>query len=246
MTKKAKAKDQHLTKGKGGKAIRGVRALVDAEKRYSLGEATSFLKVNSFTKFDSSLEVVCVLGFDTKQSDQQVRGVVSMPHGTGKQVRVAVFAKEAKAEEAKKAGADIVGSHDLVQEIQSGNINFDYCIATPDMMGVVGKVAKILGPKGLMPNPKLGTVTVDVVKAVAAAKAGQVEFRAEKAGIVHAAVGKISFAENNLVENVQALLSAVIKAKPSASKGTYLKSVYLSSTMGPSLQIDVANLSMNS
>jgi len=244
MTKKAKEK--HVVKGSGGKSIRSVRALVDDSKKYSLGEAALFLKNNSFTKFDSSLEVVCVLGVDTKHSDQQVRGVVSMPHGTGKQVRVAVFAKEAKAEEAKKAGADVVGSDDLVLDIQNGKIDFDYCIATPDMMGVVGKVAKILGPKGLMPNPKLGTVTPDVTSAIAKAKAGQVEFRAEKAGIVHAAVGKLSFSEENLVENLQALLSAVIRAKPAASKGTYLKSVFLSSTMGPALSVDITSLSMNS
>jgi len=244
MTKKAKEK--HVVKGNGGKSIRSVRALVDDSKKYSLGEAALFLKNNSFTKFDSSLEVVCVLGVDTKHSDQQVRGVVSMPHGTGKQVRVAVFAKEAKAEEAKKAGADVVGSDDLVLDIQNGKIDFDYCIATPDMMGVVGKVAKILGPKGLMPNPKLGTVTPDVTSAIAKVKAGQVEFRAEKAGIVHAAVGKLSFSEENLVENLQALLSAVIRAKPAASKGTYLKSVFLSSTMGPALSVDITSLSMNS
>ncbi|MEK6734005.1 MAG: 50S ribosomal protein L1 [Pseudomonadota bacterium] len=244
MVKKEKVQ-QNLGKGKGGKSIRKTRVLVEENKQYSIGEATSFLKNNSFTKFDSSLEVVCVLGVDTKHSDQQVRGVVSMPHGTGKKVRVAVFAKEAKLEEAKSAGADIAGADDLVQDIQAGKIDFDYCIATPDMMGVVGKVAKILGPKGLMPNPKLGTVTPDVVGAIKKAKAGQVEFRAEKAGIVHAGVGKLSFAENNLVENVQALLSAVVKARPAASKGAYLKSVYLSSTMGPSLPIDVASLSMN-
>lgn len=240
-----KQKQKPLVKGKGGKNIRQVRALVDENKAYSIGEAVMFLKNNSFTKFDSSIEVSCGLGIDPKHSDQQVRGMVSMPHGTGKKVRVAVFAKEGKADEAKKAGADIVGSDDLVQDIQSGKIEFDYCIATPDMMGVVGKVAKILGPKGLMPNPKLGTVTPDVAGAVVKAKAGQVEFRAEKAGIVHAAVGKLSFNENNLIENIQALLSAVIKAKPAASKGTYVKTVYLSSTMGPSLPIDVANLSMN-
>jgi len=244
MTRNAKEKI-NLGKGKGGKNIRKVRALVDAEKKYSIGEAVTFLKNNSFTKFDSSVEVVCALGVDTKHSDQQVRGVVSMPHGTGKTVTVAVFAKDNKAEEAKAAGADIVGSDDLVADIQAGKINFDYCIATPDMMGTVGKVAKILGPKGLMPNPKLGTVTPDVVSAITKAKAGQVEFRAEKAGIVHAAVGKSSFAENALIENINALLSIVIRSKPAASKGTYLKSVYLSSTMGPSLPIDVAGLSVN-
>ena len=218
-------KEQHLVKGKGGKNIRKARTLIDEAKKYSVSEAIAFLKENSFTKFDSSLEVVCNLGVDTKHSDQQVRGVVAMPNGTGKQVRVAVFAKEAKAEEARNAGADLVGSDDLVAEIQSGKIDFDYCIATPDMMGTLGKVAKILGPKGLMPNPKLGTVTADVVTAIAKAKAGQVEFRAEKAGIVHAAVGKSSFSESNLVENAMALLSAVVRAKPVASKGTYLKSV---------------------
>jgi large subunit ribosomal protein L1 len=247
MTKKAskKADVKFASKGKGGKKIRAARALVDEVKKYSLNEAVAFLKSNGFTKFDSSLEAVCVLGVDTKHSDQQVRGVVSMPHGTGKKVRVAVFAKESKAEEAKNAGADVVGADDLVQSIQSGKIDFDYCIATPDMMGVVGKVAKILGPKGMMPNPKLGTVTVDVASAISKAKAGQVEFRAEKAGIIHAAVGKLSFSEDNLIENAQTLLSAVIKAKPAASKGTYLKAVYISSTMGPALPIDVAGLTVN-
>ncbi len=240
-----KNKKDLVSEGKGGKSIRKVRSMVDSQKKYTISEAAAFLKANSFTKFDSSLEIVCMLGVDTKHSDQQVRGIVSMPHGTGKQVKVAVFAKEAKAEEAKKAGADIVGSDDLVQEIQAGRLDFDYCIATPDMMGVVGKVAKILGPKGLMPNPKLGTVTANVAAAISAAKAGQVEFRAEKAGIVHASVGKLSFTEDKLVENAQALLSAVIKAKPSASKGMYLKSVYLSSTMGPSLAIDLVSLSTN-
>ena len=231
--------------GKGGKNIRKARGLVDDLKKYSLEEGISFIKGNNFTKFDSSLELVCVLGVDTKHSDQQVRGVVSMPNGTGKVIRVAVFAKDKKLEEAIEAGADIAGSDDLVQAIQAGKIDFDYCIAMPDMMGMVGRVAKILGPKGLMPNPKLGTVTPDVVGAIAKAKAGQVEFRAEKAGIVHAAVGKLSFVESSLVENTKTLLSAVIKAKPAASKGMYLKSVYLSSTMGPSLSIDVASLPEN-
>jgi large subunit ribosomal protein L1 len=238
-------KDKVALKGKGGKNIRQKRALIDEAKKYSLGEGIAFLKSNSFTKFDSSLEIICNLGVDTKHSDQQVRGVVSMPHGTGKTVRVAVFAKEGKAEDAKQAGADIVGNDDLVQAIQSGSVNFDCCIATPDMMGVVGKVAKILGPKGLMPNPKLGTVTTDVAEAVRKAKAGQVEFRAEKAGIVHAGVGKLSFADSHLLENARELLSAVIKAKPASAKGTYLKSVYISSTMGPALPIDVVSLSVN-
>lgn len=231
--------------GKGGKNIRKARGLVDNSKKYSLEEAVSFIKSNNFTKFNSSLELVCMLGVDTKHSDQQVRGVVSMPNGTGKVIRVAVFAKDKKLEEAMEAGADIAGSDDLVQSIQDGKIDFDYCIATPDMMGMVGRVAKILGPKGMMPNPKLGTVTPDVAGAVAKAKAGQVEFRAEKAGIVHAAVGRLSFVESSLVENAKSLLSAVIKAKPAASKGMYLKSVYLSSTMGPSLSVDVASLPEN-
>lgn len=242
---KAKKPVKDLGIGKGGKNIRKTRTLIDNSKKYSVGEAISFLKNNSFTKFDSTIEVTCGLGIDTKHSDQQVRGVVSMPHGTGKKVRVAVFAKEAKAEEAKAAGADIVGSDDLVKDIQSGKIDFDYCIATPDMMGLVGRVARALGPKGLMPNPKLGTVTPDVATAIARAKAGQVEFRAEKAGIVHAGVGKMSFKEDHLVENTQALLSVIIKSKPVASKGTFLKTVYISSTMGPALPIDVTNLSMN-
>jgi large subunit ribosomal protein L1 len=242
----AKTTNQKIQgKGKGGKNIRQKRSLVEENKKYSLDEAVTFLKNNSFTKFDSSIEVICNLGVDTKHSDQQVRGVVSMPHGTGKKVRVAVFAKDAKLEEAKNAGADIYGNDDLVQAIQSGKIDFDCCIATPDMMGVVGKVAKVLGPKGLMPNPKLGTVTADVAGAVSRAKAGQVEFRAEKAGIVHAGIGKVCFTEDNLVANIQELLGAVIKAKPAGSKGTYLKSVYVSSTMGPSLPIDVTNLSVN-
>jgi len=185
---------------------------------------------------------MCNLGVDTKHSDQQVRGVVSMPHGTGKTIRVAVFAKDAKCEEARAAGADLVGSDELVNDILAGKINFDYCIATPDMMGVVGKVAKILGPKGLMPNPKLGTVTPDVTTAINKAKAGQVEFRAEKAGIIHAAVGKTNFSEENLVENVKALIAAVIKSKPAASKGVYLQGVYLSSSMGPSLSLDIASI----
>jgi large subunit ribosomal protein L1 len=237
--------EKHLVAGKGGKNIRQKRALIDDSKSYGLGEAVDFLKDNAYTKFDSTFELVCNLGIDTKHSDQQVRGVVSMPHGTGKVIRVAVFAKEAKLEEAKKAGADIAGSDELLQLIQSGKIEFDCCIATPDMMGVVGRVAKILGPKGLMPNPKLGTVTVDVAGAVSKAKAGQVEFRADKAGIVHAGVGKISFSKDDLLANVNELLSAVMKSKPSASKGTYLKSVYVSSSMGPSLPIDVASLSVN-
>lgn len=227
-------------KPKGGKKIREARKKVDALKEYTLGEAVELVKEMSSAKFDETMEIACMLGVDPKHSDQMVRGVVPMPHGIGKKVTVAVFAKAGKAEEAKAAGADIVGAEDLVDQILAGNTNFDVCIATPDMMGIVGKVAKILGPKGKMPNPKLGTVTPDVAKAVDAAKSGQVEFRVEKAGIIHAGLGKLSFDKSKLIDNFRAFVEAVIKAKPSGAKGTYFKSATICSTMGPAVRIDVS------
>ncbi len=214
---------------------------VDKEKRYSLSDAVALLKGRSSVKFDETFEVAMNLNVDPRHADQMVRGVVNLPHGTGKSVRVAVFAKGAKAEEAKKAGAEIVGADDLAEKIQKGEIDFDRCIATPDMMAVVGRLGKVLGPKGLMPNPKLGTVTMDVAKAVADSKGGQVEFRVEKAGIIHAGVGKASFSAEALQENVEAFVEAILKAKPTGAKGKYVKAIALSSTMGPGLKIEMAN-----
>ena len=215
---------------------------LDREKLYSVEEAVTVLKDRTKVKFDETLEISMNLGVDPRHADQMVRGVVSLPHGTGKSVRVAVFARGPKAEEAQAAGADVVGAEDLMEAIQKGEINFERCIATPDMMPVVGRLGKVLGPKGLMPNPKLGTVTMDVKAAVEAAKAGQLEFRVEKAGIVHGGVGKLSFEAGALAENASAFIKAIIKAKPSGAKGTYVKRVAISSTMGPGLQIDVSGL----
>lgn len=221
-----------------GKRYKAASAKVEKGKPYALKAAVALLKEGK-TKFDQTVDVSINLGVDAAQSDQMVRGVVPMPHGLGKNVRVAVFAKADKAEAAKKAGADIVGADELVDAINKGEINFDVCIATPDMMGTVGKVAKILGPRGLMPNPKLGTVTPDVEKAVKAAKAGQVEFKIEKAGIIHAGVGKVSFDEKAITENVITLIAAVSKAKPAGVKGAYIKKISLSSTMGPGITLDL-------
>lgn len=215
---------------------------LDREKLYTVEEAVKELKARSATKFDETIEIAMNLGVDPRHADQMVRGVVALPHGTGKSVRVAVFARGPKAEEAEKAGADVVGAEDLMEAIQKGEINFERCIATPDMMAVVGRLGKVLGPKGLMPNPKLGTVTMDVKGAVEAAKAGQVEYRVEKAGIVHGGVGKASFDEAAIVENAKAFIGAVVKAKPTGAKGAYVKKVGLSSSMGPGLKIDVATL----
>lgn len=212
---------------------------VDREKFYALNDAIALLKeASKGSKFDETVEIAMNLGIDPKHADQQVRGMVSLPNGTGATVRVAVFAKDEKAKEAKAAGADIVGAEDLVEKIQKGEVDFDRCIATPDMMALVGRVAKVLGPKGMMPNPKLGSVTPDVKKAVMEAKAGALEFRAEKAGIVHARVGKVSFDDKKLAENVIAFVDAIKRAKPAGSKGTYINKVSLSSTMGPGLKID--------
>jgi len=215
---------------------------IDRNHLYKLDEAVKMVKERAKAKFDETIELALNLSVDPRHADQMVRGVVDLPHGTGRTVRVAVFAKGDKAEEAKKAGADLVGAEDLADKIQKGQMDFDRCIATPDMMPVVGRLGKILGPRGLMPNPKLGTVTADVAQAVTAAKAGQVEYRVEKAGIIHAGVGKASFSEDKVLENARALIDAVVKAKPSAVKGTYMKRVTLSSTMGPGVKIDPASL----
>lgn len=225
-----------------GKRMRDILSQIDREKEYSIGEAIELLRSAKATNFDETVEVAMNLGVDPRHADQMVRGMAALPHGTGKTVRVAVFAKDAKAGEAEKAGADRVGAEDLAEELQSGEIGYDRIIATPDMMGIVGKLGRLLGPKGLMPNPKLGTVTADVGKAVEEAKAGQVQYRVEKAGIVHAGVGKLSFESDKLEENVRAFVDAIIKAKPPGAKGQYLKKASLTSTMGPGLKLQVASL----
>jgi large subunit ribosomal protein L1 len=225
------------------KRQKDARKAVVATKSYSIDEAVALLKQHAKSKFDETIEVAMNLGVDPRHSDQMVRGVVLLPNGTGKILRVAVFAKDKKADEARAAGADIVGADDLAEQVQAGNMNFDRVIATPDMMAVVGRLGKILGPRGLMPNPKLGTVTPDVAAAVKAAKGGQVEFRAEKAGIVHGGVGKASFTDEALAQNIRAFADAVIKAKPTGAKGTYVKKVSLTSTMGPGVRVDVSSLS---
>jgi large subunit ribosomal protein L1 len=225
-----------------GKRLVKAREGIDATAVYALEEAVKMIKERAGAKFDESIEIAMNLGVDPRHADQNVRDAVLLPNGTGRSVRVAVFAKGAKAEEAEAAGADVVGADDLAAKVSEGQIEFERCIATPDMMPVVGKLGKILGPRGLMPNPKLGTVTNDVGEAVKAAKGGQVQFRAEKAGIVHAGVGKASFSDEALLENVKAFVDAVSRAKPSGAKGTYIKKVSLSSTMGPSVKVDVASL----
>jgi large subunit ribosomal protein L1 len=224
------------------KRLRQVREGLDPLRQFALDEALKEIKSRATAKFDETVELAINLGVDPRHADQMVRGMVQLPNGTGKSVRVAVFARGDKAEEATAAGADVVGAEDFAKEIQEGRLDFDRAIATPDMMAVVGRLGKILGPRGLMPNPKLGTVTQDVTGAVRAAKAGTVEFRAEKAGIVHAGVGKISFADQALAENIVAFVGAIIRAKPSGAKGTYLKKASLSSSMGPGIRLDVARL----
>ena len=225
-----------------GKRYKSALGTVDREQHYPLTQAVQMVKSNAKAKFDETIELAMNLGIDPRHADQMVRGVVLLPNGTGKSVRVAVFAKGPKAEEAKKAGADLVGADDLAEAVNKGEINFDRCIATPDMMAVVGRLGKVLGPRGLMPNPKLGSVTMDVGAAVRAAKGGQVEFRAEKAGLIHAGVGKASFSEAQIEENVKAFIDAVMKAKPAGAKGTFVQKVALSSTMGPGVKIEVGGL----
>ena len=223
-----------------GKRFKAALKGIDRNKFYSVEEAVKLVKERAKAKFDETIEMAFNLGIDPKHADQNVRGVISLPHGTGKTVRVAVFAKGEKAEAAKKAGADLVGADDLAEKVQAGQMDFDRVIASPDMMVTVGKLGKVLGPRGLMPNPKLGTVTNDIAEAVKAAKGGQVKYRAQKEGIVHAGVGKASFSEQALVENVKALINAVSRAKPAGAKGTYMKKVSISSTMGPGLKLDIS------
>ena len=225
-----------------GKRMKELRAKVDPVKAYPLDEAITLLKGCAKAKFDESVEVALNLNVDPRHADQMVRGTADLPHGTGKTIRIAVFARGDKAEEARAAGADIVGAEDLAATIQEGTIDFDRCIATPDLMPVVGRLGRILGPRGLMPNPRLGTVTPNVAQAVSAAKAGQVQFRVEKTGIIHAGVGKASFAPERLADNIKAFVEAVNRAKPSGAKGTYMKRVAISSTMGPGVKVDVATL----
>jgi len=225
-----------------GKRTVAARKNIDRNKVYDLPNGVRIVKQNAKAKFDETIELSMNLGVDPRHSDQMVRGVCELPNGTGRSVRVAVFARGDKAEEAKKAGADIVGAEELAEEVQKGNIDFDRCIATPDMMPVVGRLGKVLGPRGMMPNPKVGTVTPDVTKAVKSSKGGAVEFRVEKAGIVHVGVGKASFSADKLAENIKALTGAVLKAKPSGAKGAFVKKISLSSTMGPGMQLDLASI----
>ncbi|MGJ3259284.1 MAG: 50S ribosomal protein L1 [Rhodospirillales bacterium] len=225
-----------------GKRFAAALENLDRGALYTIEDAVKILKDNAKAKFDETIEVAMNLGVDPRHADQMVRGTVSLPHGTGKALKVAVFAKDAKADEARAAGADFVGAEDLMEQVQGGMMDFDRCIATPDMMGIVGRLGKVLGPKGLMPNPKLGTVTPDVAAAVQAAKAGQIEFRVEKMGIIHAGVGKASFSAEQLRENIAAFVSAIQQAKPSGAKGTYMKKVSVTSTMGPGIKLDVSAL----
>jgi large subunit ribosomal protein L1 len=228
-----------------GKRFAAAKAAFEGQENVTVEEAVSLIKANTKVKFDETVEIAMKLGVDPRHADQMVRGTVNLPNGTGKTVRVAVFARGPKAEEAEAAGADIVGAEDLMERVQAGNIDFDRCIATPDMMPIVGRLGKVLGPRNLMPNPKIGTVTMDVKEAVEAAKGGQVQFKAEKAGVVHAGVGKASFSEDQLVENIRAFVDAVSKAKPSGAKGTYMQKINLSSTMGPGVSLNVENATGN-
>ena len=225
-----------------GKRIRAAREGIDADKLYPISDAVKLIKDRAKAKFDETIEISMNLGVDPRHADQMVRGVCNLPNGSGRTVRVAVFARGPKADEAKAAGADIVGAEELFETVNGGTIEFDRCIATPDMMGLVGRLGKVLGPRGLMPNPRVGTVTMDVKSAVEAAKGGAVEFRVEKAGIVHAGIGKASFGEDKLVENIKAFADAVSKAKPSGAKGTYIQRIAVSSTMGPGVKVDPSSV----
>jgi len=225
-----------------GKRGKKAREGLDRNAFYKVDSAVDLIKRGATAKFDETVEVAMNLGVDPRQADQNVRGVVQLPHGTGKSLRVAVFAKGDKAKLAKEAGADLVGAEDLAEQVQAGKIDFDKCIATPDMMAIVGRLGKVLGPRGLMPNPKLGTVTNDVAQAIKATKGGQVEFRAEKTGLIHAGVGKASFSKDALIDNVKAFVGAVARARPSGAKGSYIKKVSLSSTMGPGVKLEIASL----
>ncbi len=227
---------------KAGKRIRKAREAVDIKKLYSLDDAIKLVKTGANAKFDETVEISMNLGVDPQHADQLVRGVCNLPNGSGRKVRVAVFARGAKADEAKAAGADLVGAEELVEEVLSGKIAFDRAIATPDVMPLMGKIAKVLGPRGLMPNPKVGTVTMDVKTAVTAAKTGSVEFRVEKAGIIHAGIGKASFAQDKLAQNIKAFAEAVAKAKPSGAKGVYIQRIALSSTMGPGVGVELSSV----
>ena len=238
MAQKLSAEAIKETRVAGGKRMAAAHKGVDRDKSYSIEEAVKLVKERAKAKFDETIEVAMNLGVDPKHADQMVRGVCNLPNGSGRTSRVAVFARGPKAEEAKAAGADLVGAEDLVDQVSKGTINFDRCIATPDMMGLVGRLGKVLGPRGLMPNPRVGTVTMDVVGAVKGAKGGSVEFRVEKAGIVHGAVGKASFSAEKLSENIKAFADAVAKAKPAGAKGTYVQRVAISSTMGPGVKIE--------
>ncbi len=225
-----------------GKRYRKTLEGIDAAKTYSIDEAVKLVRERATAKFDETIEIAMNLGVDPRHADQMVRGVCNLPNGSGRTLRVAVFARGAKADEAKAAGADIVGAEDLLEIVQGGKIDFDRCIATPDMMGLVGRLGKVLGPRGLMPNPKVGTVTMDVKAAVAASKGGAVEFRVEKAGIIHSAVGKVSFDQGKLVENIKAFADAVVKAKPTGAKGNYVQRIAISSTMGPGVKVDPSSV----
>lgn len=229
-----------------GKRLKKAHEGIDVNQSYALSKAVAMLKERAKAKFDETIEIAMNLNIDARKTDQAIRGVVALPHGTGKTMRVAVFARGDRADQARAAGADLVGAEDLVDQVQAGTIDFDRCIATPDMMGLVGKLGKVLGPRGLMPNPKLGTVTMDVAEAVKGAKGGQVQFRGEKAGIVHAGVGKASFSEKALVENVQSFVDAINRARPTGIKGSYVKKISLSSTMGPGIKLDPTSIASGS